>query len=45
VRKGMKRSWYNLGSAAFDALLLPFQWISLLIYALAKMDTDTREQY
>ena len=38
----MKRGWYNLGSAAFDAILMPFQWIALLIYALTKMDTEAR---
>lgn len=39
VKKAVKRAWYNLGSAALDALLMPFQWLALLLYSIAKMDS------
>ena len=39
VRKGMKRGWYNVGSAAVDGILIPLQWITLLIYSVCKMDS------
>ena len=45
VQKAMKRAWYNLGSGAIDGLLLPFQWLALLLYSIAKMDSEVREQY
>lgn len=45
LRKALKRAFYNIGSAALDALLVPFQWIALLLYSIAKMDSEVREQY
>jgi hypothetical protein len=45
VKKASKRAWYNLGSAAIDALLFPFQWIALLLYSIGKMDSEVREKY
>ena len=42
VKKSAKRAWYNLGSAAIDALLFPFQWIALLLYSIGKMDSEVR---
>ena len=38
VRKGLRRAWYHLGSAAFDSLLSPFQWILLFLYSICKLD-------
>jgi hypothetical protein len=37
IRKGIRRAWYQLGSAALDAFLSPLQWIILFIYGLTKI--------
>lgn len=37
IRKGIRRAWHQLGSAAIDAFLTPLQWIVLFIYGLAKI--------
>lgn len=39
VLKGAKRGWYNLGSQAIDAFLIPIQWLALLAYSVFKMDS------
>lgn len=41
VQKGMKRGWYNLGSAALGAFIMPFEWLLLLLYSIFKMDSST----
>lgn len=40
IKRGLKRSWYHLGTASIDALLMPFQWILLVLYSLAKVDEE-----
>lgn len=37
MTRGLKRSWHSLGTAAIDALLLPFEWFLLIIYGLVKI--------
>lgn len=37
VRRGLKRSWYSLGTAAIDALLLPVEWVVQVVYAGTKI--------
>lgn len=39
VRKGMKRAWYNLGSSALSGILLPVEWLALMLYSVCKMDS------
>lgn len=41
VRKGLKRAWYNLGSAAIDALLTPLEWVILILYSFTKLNSET----
>jgi hypothetical protein len=36
VKRGLKRSLHHLGTAALDGILLPFEWIFLLIYSILK---------
>ena len=36
VRRGLKRSWYSLGTAAMDAILFPLEWMMHVIYGVCK---------
>ena len=38
VKRGLKRSWYSLGTASLDALLMPFEWMLQIIYSMTKFD-------
>jgi hypothetical protein len=44
VRKGLRRAWYQLGSAAIDSLLTPVEWIILLLYSITKMESDADDE-
>lgn len=43
VRKGLRRAWFQLGSAAIDSLLTPIEWIVLILYSITKMDSNHSE--
>jgi hypothetical protein len=43
VRRGLKRAWYQLGSAAIDSLLTPLEWIILLLYSITKFDAESAD--
>lgn len=38
LRRALKRSLHHVGSAAIDAILMPVQWILLIIYSITKPD-------
>lgn len=42
VRRGLRRSLNHLGSAALDGILMPLEWLLLLLYAILKTN-DSEE--